>query len=263
MATTKTPKLIKSIWGPYYSAMVPNCWLNEAGQSASGKLLDFLTTCHPAYPILKAKSDESKKSIYETLDTILKNLANERGLKLSDISTLTKSIHVYPDFHGNRSPLADNQMTGAICGLKIDSSLENLAVLYLASMQSLAYQTKHIVELMKLNGCNFKIITVIGGLASNRMYCQLLSDIIELPVLVSTEKVDSIVLLGSSILGASNYQEYENTSFVNLIKQFGQSNLVEPLLPDYHLKQFHQKKYSVYLKMCDDQLHYRNLMQDN
>ena len=27
------------VWGPYYSAMVPGFWLNEGGQSATGKLV--------------------------------------------------------------------------------------------------------------------------------------------------------------------------------------------------------------------------------
>ena len=176
---------------------------------------------------------------------------------------LTQNIHIYPDFHGNRSPLADNQMTGTMCGLKIDNSLENLALLYLATIQSLAYQTKHIINVMKENGCHFKVLTLIGGLAMNKTYGQLLSDIIELPVLLSSEKVDSIVLLGSAILGASNFKENEKLPFDDLIRKFGKSNSVSLLEPNDALKKFHDKKYQVYLRMLEDQLEYRRIMQDN
>lgn len=48
MAVNKKPILVQGIWGPYFSAMVPNFWLNEAGQSASGMLLDYVISSHPA-----------------------------------------------------------------------------------------------------------------------------------------------------------------------------------------------------------------------
>lgn len=63
-------------------------------------------------------------------------MANSKSLH--DVSLLTKDFHVWPDFHGNRSPLADPTMKGMIVGLTINSSEENLALLYLATMQALA-----------------------------------------------------------------------------------------------------------------------------
>jgi FGGY-family pentulose kinase len=101
MASSKMPKFIDGIWGPYYSAMIPNMWLNEAGQSASGKLIDHIIQTHPAFNILKEKlSKEKNKLIYELLNDILLNLAQDKTL--NSLSYLTKNIHIYPDFHGNR-----------------------------------------------------------------------------------------------------------------------------------------------------------------
>lgn len=57
---------------------------------------------------------------------------------LTDVGFLTKDIHVWPDFHGNRSPLADPNMRGMITGLTINGSEENLALLYLATLQALS-----------------------------------------------------------------------------------------------------------------------------
>lgn len=61
-----------------------------------------------------------------------------RHQKLHDVSLLTRDFHVWPDFHGNRSPLADPTMKGMIVGLTINSNEDNLALLYLATMQALA-----------------------------------------------------------------------------------------------------------------------------
>lgn len=49
MVVTEKPLKVPGVWGPYYAAMIPGLWLNEAGQSATGKFLDFLIETHPAF----------------------------------------------------------------------------------------------------------------------------------------------------------------------------------------------------------------------
>lgn len=44
---------MQGVWGPYFSAMIPDLWLHEAGQSATGVLLDHVVTTHPAYATLQ------------------------------------------------------------------------------------------------------------------------------------------------------------------------------------------------------------------
>ena len=51
-------------------------------------------------------------NIYTYLNEILKKLAKERHL--TDPCFLTKDIHVWPDFHGNRSPIADPELKGMV-----------------------------------------------------------------------------------------------------------------------------------------------------
>ncbi|KAK9504676.1 hypothetical protein O3M35_010952 [Rhynocoris fuscipes] len=48
MAVHEEKHFVKGVWGPYYSAMIPGLWLNEAGQSATGKLIDHIIDSHPA-----------------------------------------------------------------------------------------------------------------------------------------------------------------------------------------------------------------------
>lgn len=52
------------------------------------------------------------RHIQRYLNNVLENMANKRGV--ASVSTLTSDIHVWPDFHGNRSPLADPSLLGMV-----------------------------------------------------------------------------------------------------------------------------------------------------
>ena len=55
MALCEEEVLVPGVWGPYYSAMVPGYHLLEGGQSATGKLLDFLIESSDCSSALKAE----------------------------------------------------------------------------------------------------------------------------------------------------------------------------------------------------------------
>ena len=42
---------------------------------------------------------------------------------------------MWPDYHGNRSPLADPSLKGAVVGLSLDMDTASLATMYLATLQ--------------------------------------------------------------------------------------------------------------------------------
>lgn len=63
-------------------------------------------------------------------------MAENNGME--SIHFLTKDFHVWPDLHGNRSPLADPTITGMVCGLKMSATIDDLAICYLGFVQALA-----------------------------------------------------------------------------------------------------------------------------
>ena len=62
--------------------------------------------------ILFFRSSEKSENIYSYLEAKCVELKIENNL--DSIHNLTKNLHVFPDFYGNRSPLADPEMKGSI-----------------------------------------------------------------------------------------------------------------------------------------------------
>lgn len=52
------------------------------------------------------------RHIYTYLNRRVKQIAKEKGL--DDPCYLTKEVHVWPDYHGNRSPIADPNLRGMV-----------------------------------------------------------------------------------------------------------------------------------------------------
>ncbi|MBE7212269.1 MAG: FGGY-family carbohydrate kinase, partial [Gluconacetobacter diazotrophicus] len=137
MAVSREPRFVSGVWGPYAEAMVPGFWLNEGGQSAVGSLIDHTIATHPAFPTLREDAERRGETVYERLNARLDALA--RGLPFPAL--LAEHLHVLPDHHGNRSPRADAAARGLVSGLSLSAGPDDLALLYLATVQGLAYGT--------------------------------------------------------------------------------------------------------------------------
>lgn len=102
------------MWGPYADAIIPGMYLAEAGQSAAGMLLDHVIKSHGRYLEVEERSQRYGVHVVQYLTQILDNLATSNNCAVDE---LTRELNVYPDFHGNRSPLADPGMRGMISGM--------------------------------------------------------------------------------------------------------------------------------------------------
>ena len=85
----------------------------------------------------------------------------------------------------------------AVVGLRLSSGIEDLALLYLATVQALAYQTKHIIDACEEAGhAPITSIFVTGGLVKNPVYLQAHADVTGCPLEIPSEP--EAVLLGVS-----------------------------------------------------------------
>lgn len=141
MVQTREEIYVPGIWGPYYNAMIPNMWLLAGGQSVSGKLIDHIIDTHPASSSIKSNCKLYANSYYhlkpkqsstqnrqfffrhptQYLNHLLNEIANQK--ELNSLDELTKHIHIWPDFHGNRSPLGDPSLRGMVGIILLDSGL--------------------------------------------------------------------------------------------------------------------------------------------
>ena len=72
-------------------------------------------------------------------------------------------LHVLPDFHGNRSPLAEPHARGVISGLTLDTSFDSLCRLYWRTCVGIALGVRHILDHMNENGYRIDKLHVTGG----------------------------------------------------------------------------------------------------
>src|SRR5262249_47647336 len=152
MAVSAEPRFIRGVWGPYYSAMVPGLWLAEGGQSATGSLVDHVIESSAMGAGLAGRvvsAGPAALTVHAALNDRLAKLAEDVAFP----ALLSRELHVLPYFHGNRSPRADPSLRGAVSGLRLSDTEDDLAVLYLATIQAVAYGARPVLETLNEPGC--------------------------------------------------------------------------------------------------------------
>ncbi|KAL5263633.1 hypothetical protein ACHWQZ_G008860 [Mnemiopsis leidyi] len=241
MALSHTKTWVPGVWGPYQGAVLPDIWLYEGGQTAAGSALDHIVRSHPAH---------TAELTYSKLNSYL-------GASLTDpaLHTRTRDVHVVPDLHGNRSPLALPWFRGMVSGLDLNSSLDNLHTMYLATVQGLALGVRLVIEKLKKHGLKFSYITLCGGLADNPLYLHVLATVTKLPVVVP--RGGNMMCIGAALLAQCAAENCSPTEKLESGKG-GADNVSYCPIPE--LVKFYQQKFEVYRHMVDDQLQYRELM---
>lgn len=249
MAVSPRERFVPGVWGPYYSAMIPGFWLNEGGQSATGALVDRIVFGHASSGEAKAFADQAGVSVYELLNDRLKDLAQGQF-----IDHLTRDLHVDPDFHGNRSPHADPTLRGTIAGLRLEQSLDDLALLYLATVQAVAYGTRHIIEQLNQHGYAIDTLAICGGGTKNPVFMQQHANATGCTLQLGREP--EAVLLGSAMLGSVAAGAHADLPAA----MSAMSEVDLSIQPEAATRDYHNRKYQVFHQMHEDQLVYRGMM---
>ncbi|PUU72171.1 hypothetical protein B9Z19DRAFT_1012454 [Tuber borchii] len=258
LVMSKGPIFVPGVWGPYRDVLLPGYWMAEGGQSSTGSLLHNVLTTHPSYNEALEKSNELSKNIFEYLNEHLEALRKSENAPT--IGYLARHLFFYGDKHGNRSPIADAAMRGAIVGLSMDSSINDLALQYFAAMEFIAQQTRHIIETLNHQGHEITSIFMSGGQCKNSILMHLIADATGYPVVIP-RYIDAAVVLGAAMLGAkaaSVDSEGNTESLWTIMDRMSKPGKTIHPTENANEKRLLGAKYEVFLQMSKAQQTYRD-----
>lgn len=134
-------------------------------------------------------------------------------------------VHVVPAFAGLGAPYWDADARGAILGLSRDTSSAEIVT---ATLQSIAYQTRDLIDAMSEDGIRPSIIRVDGGMVANDWLLNFLADILGLPVERPANPESTV--LGAAWLAGLQSGVYESTDDVAAL--WASDAVFEPAMQD-------------------------------
>jgi FGGY-family pentulose kinase len=252
------PVFVPGVWGPYRDVLIPDYWMAEGGQSATGELLKHVIETHPAYQQALSIAESNKTNIYDYLNEHLKVMQSESSAPT--ISYLGRHLFFYGDLFGNRSPIADPRMAGSVIGLSSDKSLNAMALYYYATMEFIALQTHQIIETMNQAGHSISSIFMSGSQCQNDILMRLMASACNMPVLIP-QYVHAAVAHGAAMLGAkaaSADESGKTDDLWDIMDRMSKPGKAVHPTEDQHEKELLKVKYKVFLEQCEKQRTYRN-----
>lgn len=247
MAVSREAIMVPGVWGPYFGAMLPGWWLAEGGQSATGSLLDWTIRQSPAYPKIEAAAKASGRTVHAVLNERVAELQKQQPYPAAN-------LHILPDHHGNRSPRADPGARGSVIGLTMEEGEDALARLYLATIEGLAYGTRHIIEVMNAAGHRIERLVMCGGATKNPLLLRIHADAIGLDIQLAED--EDAVTLGAGILAATASGAFASIpDAAAVMARTGGSVGAKTAARAYH-----DAKYRIFLTLYDQQREARSAM---
>jgi FGGY-family pentulose kinase len=188
MVLSPEPVRFAGAWGPYRDVVLPELFVSEGGQSATGGLLDHIIRWHGA----AGEPDAA---------THRKIAARIAELRAAEGDAFAARLHVLPDFHGNRSPFADPHALGVVSGLRLDASFDSLCRLYWRTAVGIALGVRQIVEMLRAVHHKMERLHLVGGHMRNQMLMQLYADATDCSIVEPGHQ--DAVLLGTAVVAAA------------------------------------------------------------
>ena len=140
MALSLEPRAVPGVWGPYLRRRAAGL-LAERGRPVGDRRL---ARPHPRLARRGPARSARRPCPHPA--------ARSRSCAPRTAPTFAAGLHVLPDFHGNRSPLADPHAVGVISGLTLDASFDSLCRLYYRTAVGIALGTRHILDALNAKG---------------------------------------------------------------------------------------------------------------
>lgn len=177
IAELENPVFSPTIWGPYPNAITQGLWLVEGGQVSAGSSLTWLAERVLGY---------GRERVHALVSDAAAIRPQEHGLLVLD------------NFMGNRTPLRDPKLRGAILGLTLGTTP---AQLYRAAVESVAFGTRQVLDSFAAVGVDTSQVVVSGGIRHNPLWMQLTADVLGRPVALA--EGENLTLLACATIAAA------------------------------------------------------------
>src|SRR5271157_761122 len=183
--------------GCYPDATVEGLYTIEAGQTATGSILDWYRRHFAGRE--QAEAERRGVPVYQVLD-------EEAAL----IPAGAEGLIVRDDWQGNRSPYKNPQARGAIVGLSLAHGPGHV---FRALYEATACGTRHILEDAAAHGLAVARIFIGGGGARSALWLQIHADVLKKPVHLTRESESCA--LGSAMtaaVAAGAYRDFDEAA---------------------------------------------------
>jgi L-ribulokinase len=182
-AKTLTDKDMRSFCGQAENSIIPGYIGVEAGQAAFGDIYAWFRDLllWPVKNALSSLPSGDIESIYNQLyNNIIPILENQASI-LDD----SDNILALDWFNGRRYPKLNENVMSAIIGLNLGSTAPRI---YRALALATVFGSKRIFESLVSHGVTIDRIIAVGGIArKSKFVMQLMSDVLERPIMVCSE----------------------------------------------------------------------------
>jgi len=144
-------------------------------------------------------------------------------------------VVVVPALTGMGAPHWDPEARGAIYGLTRDSGVAEITK---ATLESIAFQTKDLLEAMRQDGADIKELKIDGGMVDNSWFSQELSNVLNIktyrPEITETTAVGAAFLAG---INAGIYKDFDSLSNVwKIDREFNPSDANQEEMDEKYLR---------------------------
>lgn len=214
----------RGIFGTYPNAVIRGLYTVEGGQISTGSIVKWFENHFLGYQAKEAA--DLNKSLYEFMED-----------KAKEVSLGSEGLIVLDSFQGNRTPLVDPNLRGAIWGLSLHHTPAHV---YRAILESIAYGTEFIFRQFQEAGFETREIYACGGPTRSRLWMQIHSDVSGIPIHIP--EVQDAPLLGSAILASVGAKLYPGVKEAakNMVKI---RECIEPDFTNHQTYRFYVDQY--------------------
>lgn len=217
----REPKFTNEFWGPYPKALRDDRWLIEGGQITSGSMLKWAG---------------------EGIMGVPRDKIGELIARAAQVDPRTHGLLALDYFMGNRTPHRDPRLRGAIIGLNLGTSREEL---YRAAIEAVACGTRSVIDSFVRANVDCQRLVFSGGIERNPLWQQVTIDVLGREAEIVSG--DNLTLRACAVIAAKG---------ADLVKSLDEgAALFAPsttmLTPNLDHHRHYQETYSRYVELTD------------